>query len=207
MASAVCAATVIASQLAGKTARDAIFLENFDVHRLPILLAVSSALAIVTTFWFARRLARGAPSRIVQATNIMSAGLLVAEWQLLDQLPRPISVVLYIHQTLLGPILVSGFWSIISERFDPHSARRTVGTVGLGATIGGLAGAILAERVAAMIGTSAILPTVAVLQLAAAWQLSTVGRGQAAEVAAEPTEKLAGAAANICSLHSTASSA
>jgi AAA family ATP:ADP antiporter len=198
IAAAVCAAVVIASQLAGKTARDAIFLEYFEVRSLPVLLAISSALAIGTTFWFARRLVRGAPVRVVQLANAVSAALLVAEWLLLEHMPRPISIVIYIHQTLIGPILVSGFWSIVSERFDPRSARKAVGTVGFGATLGGLGGAILAERVAALIGTPAILPTVAVLQLLAAWQLAAVGRGRAEEVAPEgASEELVGAAAQI----------
>ncbi|HEY5938439.1 MAG TPA: hypothetical protein VIU61_27500 [Kofleriaceae bacterium] len=198
MAAAVCAAVVIASQLAGKTARDAIFLQYFEVRSLPMLLALSSALAIGTTFWFARRLVRGAPVRVVQLANAASAALLVVEWLLLDYFPRPISIVIYVHQTLLGPILVSGFWSIVSERFDPHSARRAVGTIGFGATLGGLGGAILAERVAALLGTPAILPTVAALQIIATWQLSTIGRGPAEELAPEaPDEELIGAAAQI----------
>jgi ATP/ADP translocase len=198
ISAAVCAAVVIASQLAGKTARDAIFLEYFSVRSLPVLLAVSSALAIGTTFWFARRLVRGVPMRVVQIANAVSAAMLVIEFLLLDYMPRPISIVVYIHQTLLGPILVSGFWTIVSERFDPRSARKAIGTVGFGATIGGLGGAILAERVAALIGTTAILPTVAALQLIAAWQLSTIGRGRAEEVAPEsPSEELSGAAAQI----------
>ena len=198
ISAAVCAAVVIASQLAGKTARDAIFLEYFSVRSLPVLLAISSALAIGITFWFARRIARGAPMRVVQITNAVSAALLVIEFLLLDFMPRPISIVIYIHQTLLGPILVSGFWSIVSERFDPRSARKAIGTVGFGATIGGLGGAILAERVAAMIGTPEILPTVAALQLIAAWQLSSIGRGRAEEVAPESSsEDLSGAATHV----------
>lgn len=198
IASAFCAAVVIASQLAGKTARDAIFLQYFEVRSLPLLLALSSALAIGTTFWFARRLVRGAPVRVVQLANAVSAALLVAEWLLLDHMPRPVSIAIYIHQTLLGPILVSGFWSIVSERFDPRSARHALGTIGFGATLGGLGGAILAERIAALVGTPEILPTVALLQVVATWQLSTIGRGRAEELAPEaPDEELLGAASQI----------
>lgn len=199
-AAALCAAVVIASQLAGKAARDAIFLERFPVTRLPVLLAISSALAIGTTFLFARRLARNSPVRVVQATNVVSALLLVVEWSLLERFPRPIATTIYIHQTLLGPILVSGFWSIISESFDPRTARRVVGTIGSGATIGGFAGALLAERVAALLGTEAILPTVASLQLFASWRLGAIGRGRAAQPTAptsDPTDEIAGTVTSI----------
>lgn len=199
VAATICAAVVVASQLAGKAARDAIFLERFPVEWLPVLLAVSSALAIGTTFLFARRLSRGAPVRIVQITNLVSALLLVVEWMLLERFPRPVATFIYVHQMLLGPILVSGFWSIISETFDPRTARRVVGTIGIGATLGGLVGAILAERVAAMLGTEAILLTVAGLQLFAMWRLASIGRGNAAR-APESTvdaEQIAGAASSI----------
>lgn len=177
LAATACAAVVLASQLAGKAARDAIFLEQFEVKSLPILLAVSSALAIATTFLIARRLSRGAPVRVVQLANATSAGLLVVEWMLLDVVPRPAAIVIYVHQTLLGPILVSGFWSVVSECFDPRTARRFVGTVGTGATVGAVLGAVIAERVAALAGAHALLPTVAALQLVAGWRLAVVGRG------------------------------
>src|SRR5688500_10513015 len=124
---------VLASQLAGKAARDAIFLDNFPVTNLPLLLAVSSALAIGMTFVFARRLRRGIPVRVVRIANVISAVMLVAEWALLDVFPRPVAIIIYMHQTLLGPILVSGFWSVVSECFDPRTARRVLGTIGTGA--------------------------------------------------------------------------
>ena len=47
-------------------------------------------------------------------------------------------------------MLGSGFWLIASERFDPHTARQQFGHItGLG-TLGGLVGALVAERVAAL---------------------------------------------------------
>jgi hypothetical protein len=187
-AAATCAAAVLASQLAGKAARDAIFLQRFPVTNLPLLLAVSSALAIGTTFMFARRLARGVPARVVQLANVSSAVVLVIEWLLLDHFPRPVATVLYMHQTLLGPILVSGFWSIVSECFDPRTARRVVGSIGTGATVGGFLGAVLAERVAALAGTSALLPTIAALQLFATWRLGVFARNGSAVVAVDDGE-------------------
>lgn len=173
----LCAVVVLASQLAGKAARDAIFLQRFSVTNLPLLLAVSSALAIAVTFLFARTLRRGIPVRVVQIANVVSAALMIVEWALLAQFPRAIATIVFMHQTLLGPILVSGFWSVVSECFDPRTARRVLGTVGTGATVGAVVGAVLAERVAALAGTDMLLPTIAGLQLLATWRLSRVGRG------------------------------
>jgi ATP:ADP antiporter, AAA family len=184
-AATTCAAAVLASQLAGKAARDAIFLQQFPVTNLPLLLAVSSALAIATTFLFARRMSRGVPAKIVQAANLGSAALLIVEWALIDRFPRPVATLIYMHQTLIGPILVSGFWSIISECFDPRTARRVIGTIGTGATVGGLIGAVLAERIAALAGTPALLLAIAGLQLAATWRFGVLARCGTAAVAVD----------------------
>jgi AAA family ATP:ADP antiporter len=176
-AATLCAVVVLASQLAGKAARDAIFLQRFAVTNLPLLLAVSSALSIGFTILFAHRLRRGIPVRVVQLANVISAMLMLVEWQLLPYFPRPVATIVFMHQTLLGPILVSGFWSIVSECFDPHTARRVLGTIGTGATVGAVVGAVIAERVAAMFGTEMLLPTIAALELLATWRLTRVGRG------------------------------
>ncbi|MBA3817590.1 MAG: hypothetical protein H0X17_01750 [Deltaproteobacteria bacterium] len=186
VAATSCAAVVLASQLAGKAARDAIFLEQFAVTNLPLLLAVSSALAIGITFFFARQLTRGIPVRVVRIANAISAVLLVAEWALIDYFPRPVATVVYMHQTLLGPILVSGFWSVMSECFDPRTARRVLGTIGTGATVGAVAGAVLAERIAALAGTHTLLLAIAALQLIASWRLAAVAGIAPTTTATEP---------------------
>ncbi len=175
-AAAATATVVLASQLCGKAARDAIFLGQFEVTNLPMLLAISSALAIGSTLFFARKLTQGVPTRVVQIANFVSAVLLVAEWALLGQFPRAVATVVYIHQMLLGPILVSGFWSIVSECFDPRTARKVLGIVGGGATVGAVLGAAIAERVAALVGAEALLPTVALLQLVAMWRVGVLGQ-------------------------------
>ena len=64
-------------------------------------------------------------------------------------------------------------WSVdsgpsISERFDPRTAKRTIGRIAAGGAFGGILGGALTERVAAMAGITATLPLLAVLHLAAA---------------------------------------
>lgn len=175
-AAAATATVVLASQLCGKAARDAIFLGQFEVTNLPMLLAISSALAIGSTLFFARKLTQGVPTRVVQIANVVSAIMLVTEWALLGQFPKVVATVVYVHQMLLGPILVSGFWSIVSECFDPRTARKVLGIVGGGATIGAVLGAAIAERVAALLGAEALLPTVALLQIIAMWRVGVLGK-------------------------------
>ena len=70
-----------------------------------------------------------------------------------------------------GPILGSGFWLIASERFNPRSAKQSFGGITAAGTLGGLAGGLLAERVAAVFGLAAVLPMLAVINALSAWQI------------------------------------
>ena len=42
-----------------------------------------------------------------------------------------------------GAVLISGFWSVVNERFDPHTAKQVVGRIAAGATVGGLLGGVV----------------------------------------------------------------
>jgi len=67
-------------------------------------------------------------------------------------------------------MLGSGFWLIVTEHFDPYTARRTFGRFGAAGTLSGLVGALVADRVATMFGVSAMFPVLAALNLVCAWQ-------------------------------------
>ncbi|RPH66831.1 MAG: hypothetical protein EHM78_22755, partial [Myxococcaceae bacterium] len=76
------------------------------------------------------------------------------------------AVAVYLHVASLGSVLISWFWSLINERFDPRTARRYVARIAGGATLGGLLGGILAERLAKPVGLTGMLPVLAGLHLA-----------------------------------------
>jgi len=68
-------------------------------------------------------------------------------------------------------LLGSGFWLVLSERFDPRTAKRTFGQIAGAGTLGGLLSALLAERVGALFGVAAMLPVLAVFHFFSAWQI------------------------------------
>src|SRR5215468_40487 len=183
---ALCAALVIASQTAGKAARDALFLSQFHVTKLPALLIASALLSIAASLWMARTMTKSSPATVVPLLNITSALLLIGEWLLYSSFPGAIAIALYVHMSVIGAILVSGFYSVVSERFDPRSARSAIGTIGAGSTLGGILGAVLAERTGAFLGTAAVLPVLAGLQLVAGWRIAVLARTHA--VPPKPSE-------------------
>jgi hypothetical protein len=187
LAAALCAASMIAHQVGGKATRDAFFLSSFPVTSLPVMLIGAALVSIVVVLWTARMLTRVGPFRFVTWAFVASAVLQLALWSMNDGFPRLTSVLVYLHIASFGSILVSGFWSAVDEHFpDPRTARQQISRIGVGATLGGLAGGLLAERVAAMVGTASMLLVLAGLHLICAglaWRVRPAQDTDTAQVA------------------------
>lgn len=156
-----CAFAIIATQVAGKATRDALFLTNFDISALPLALMASALLSIGLVLFVARGMALLGPSRVIPPFFFASGLLLVGEWVFAMHDAKLGSVVVYLHVAVIGSILISGFWSIINESFDPRTAKRSIGRIVGGATLGGLFGGFLADRVGTHAGILWVLPIVA----------------------------------------------
>ena len=170
------AIAVIASFVAGRAARDAILLANFDVSSLPLFIGISAVLSIPLVLVTGRLMVRYGPEHLMPFLNAVSSVLLIVEWALLRREPAIAAVVTFLHLSSLGVVLVSGFWSIINELFDAHAAKRQIGRIGMAATLGGIAGGLGAERVAVHLQPGSILLVLAALQAVCAVVLFLLGR-------------------------------
>jgi hypothetical protein len=171
----ISALIVVASFIAGKAERDAILLARFDIKLLPIFIGISAVISLPIILVAGRLMARFGPARLVPALNVASAALAIGEWLFLPHYPRLIAVIAFFHLATSGAVLVSGFWSIVNERFDVQSAKRHIARIGIGATFGGIFGGIIAERAAVHLPSDMILLVLAGLQLASAVTLYLFG--------------------------------
>ena len=104
------------------------------------------------------------------ATMLLMAGAIACE--LLLGLPagvfaatrrgRPVDrgamvMLVYIHVVALGAIVLSGFWSLLNERFDPRSGKKYFGRIAGVGTLGGIVGGVVAERFAVLFPPATIL--------------------------------------------------
>lgn len=165
---AVGAAAIIAQQTAGKVTRDTLFLSSHDADALPWAMLWAAGLALLGVLLLSRAQVRHGPGRVVSLLALVSGGLFTVEAMAQPWAPSLVAYVVYVHVAVAGAATISGFWSVINERFDPHAARRCVARVALGATAGGVLGSLLAERVAAYLGTGALLGLLAVLSFGCA---------------------------------------
>ena len=176
----VLASTVaIAFQLAAKATRDALFITSFGVTLLPRMVVTAAVLSLLVTLWTARRLAQQGPARLVPRLFVGSAILLVLEWLLTFGSLRAAAFLVYLHVTALGALLVSAFWALVNESFDPRSARRAVGLITAGASAGGILGGVLTERMGTAFSASSMLPVLALLHLSAAVLVQPLARSSA----------------------------
>ena len=174
------AAALIAQQVASNAVRDALFLTWFEVTSLPYFMGAAAVLAIPAAESSGRLLARFGPARFVPCILGVSSVLFLVEWRLLGAHPRLASGLVYFHASVLGAIGISAFWSLLNERFDPHSAKALMARVAAAATLGGLAGGVGAERVAALMSQGALFTLLGLSAGASVVGSAVIGRGMPA---------------------------
>ena len=172
------AGIMLAHQVASKAFRDATFLSAWPATALPGMTLVTAALVLALVPLFSRLLARFSPLSIVTLGFVASAAGHLIEWNSYGQ-SRAIAVVIYLHLAGVSALLLSGFWSLIAERFDPAAARAAYGRIAASGTLGGVVGSIAADRVAAAARLDAVLPLLAALHIGCALGLVALRRAPA----------------------------
>src|SRR5689334_8405998 len=155
------AGIMLAHQVASKAFRDATFLSAWPATALPVMTLVTAALVLALVPLFSRLLARFSPLTIVTLGFGLSAVGHLFEWNAYGG-GRALAVLIYLHLAGVSALLLSGFWSLIAERFDPAAARAAYGRIAASGTLGGVAGSIAADRVAAT-GLDSVLLLLAAL--------------------------------------------
>jgi hypothetical protein len=185
------AALAIAHQVAGKSLREGLFLSTYAVADLPKVMLGSALGAIPIVLLVARLMTRHGPDTLTPVLFVASALLSLVEWAFLPEFPRAIALAVYLHVSIGGALLVSAFWSVVNERFDPHTMKRLIGRITASATLGGLLGGAAMERVVHWLSLRSALPVVAGMCLLGAlgtWRLaaSAPAPGSPASRAQEP---------------------
>ena len=194
LAALVTASALIMQQVGGNAIRDGLFLSFYSVQSFPYLIAGAALCALVAAPLAGRLLTRLGPARAVPRVIAAHAALFLVEWLLLGPQPRIVAVLLYLHSSVLGGIAISSFWSLLNERFDPHTAKPLLAKVAGAATFGGLLGGLGAERVAALLPEGALLPLLALISAGCVGGVMVLGKGAPAHRApVEDTATPAGA--------------
>jgi AAA family ATP:ADP antiporter len=170
--SALAWGVVTALTVTGKSTRDALFCAYFPAAELPKAMVAGAALSAICALSCAR-LSRGkGPGRVLPILLFLNAICFLAEHAALAAAPRATALLLYLHVSGVSGLFISGFWSVVNERFDPHALRLSISRIGLGGTLGGFVGGLTAERIAAWTDARHTLLELAVLSAFGAWAIS-----------------------------------
>lgn len=181
---------MLAHQVAGKAVRDSFFLSNYPASDLPKMVIAAAAATVLFVLLFARAMGRLGPQRLVPAGFFISSMLHIAEYRVMAGNPSLWSVLIYLHIVALGAILLSGFWSLMAETFDPRSAKQIFGRITGAGTLGGIAGGLMAERIAALFSAGSVLLLLAALHLLCTGVLLSVRSSASGSRRAESREHI-----------------
>jgi AAA family ATP:ADP antiporter len=174
---AIASALIIAQQVAGKATRDALFLSHFSATKLPPMMGVAAVASLFVAAWLARVLTRYTPARVVPLVFGVGSAVLLALWGLSFVSPRSSAIALYLYTAIFGASLISAFWSLVGETFDPHTSRRAMTAITSGGALGGLLGGLAAWRLSSLVAVPTMLPLLAALNAVSAWGTLRVGQG------------------------------
>ena len=159
---------VLGHHVAARSLREGVFLGTFSVAQLPKAMLGAAMAAIPMALLVTRWMTRFGPGRLTPILFVLSALGSFGEWWFLPIAPKPVAIALYLHVSIGSALLVSAFWSIINERFDPHTLKSVVGRIGGASTFGGLLGGAMMERVAHWLSPRTSLIPIGALALGAA---------------------------------------
>lgn len=118
----------------------------------------------------------------IPVTQAGMAGLLVVFWLLFTTIGQDwVAVGFYLLALILGILLISQFWTLANDVYDPRQAKRLFGFIGGGASLGGATGAGLTAFLVESVGAkNMLLLSAAIMGLCVAIVLFILKREQAA---------------------------
>lgn len=173
----IAAFALIAQQVASKAIRDGFFLSHFSATELPRVMVAAAGLAVVVVLGVGKLMGRFSPRRVAPVLIALHAGLFVAEWGVARVNPRVAAAVVYLHTAAFGAAVISAFYSSVNERFDPHTARKVISRIAVGATAGGVVGGLGAWQLSTRAEVADLLPVLAGIGAVAIVALAIFARG------------------------------
>jgi HEAT repeat protein len=167
----------------------AMFLNKFDIDRLPALYILIAALGGVLAYLYSKLAARTSLRIAVFWTMAISVACLVAMWALIH-IPWMVYA-LNVWVSLFSIVLVSQGWLVASNIFDTRQAKRVYPLLGMGMVLGAAFGGEFTNRTAMVIGTRNLLLACAVMvifayaafRVAVSQARGSVAQARAAEAA------------------------
>ena len=168
--------TMVGWQVGARAVRDAVFLTEYDVSVLPHIVIASSLISVALVPLVSRLIGALTPARFVPAAFACSALSMALLSALYPRSAPMAAILLYLQVAAVGAVLISGFWSVVNEAFDPRTAKLLIGRIGAAASAGGLLRGFAAAQLAGRAPVGAILLGLAGLHVVCGLLVRRVGQ-------------------------------
>jgi ATP:ADP antiporter, AAA family len=171
------------------------FISALGADNLPYVLLAAGILIGVLMQGYGRVVARIPRRWVIPAAQAGIVAILVVFWLLFATGAAWVPVAFYVFGLILGILLISQFWTLANDIYDPREAKRVFGFIGGGASLGGATGAAITAITVGRVGTdNLLLVSAVVLSACAAIVTAIVKRQQVAHTvaAAQPDEEAVG---------------
>ena len=165
--SAITFGSLLASIMVSQPVRDALALDG-DVDQIPWLWTGTFVVFLFVAPLWGKAVTHD-PRRVVPRAFHLFAGCALIFFALMRAEIAPLATgyTFYIWSSVLNMLLVSAFWSLLADLFDPDTAKKLYGPISAGGTIGAFAGPFLTRFSLEYVDADAMFVLIAVfLELA-----------------------------------------
>ncbi len=135
----------------------AIFLNKFDIDKLPWLYVLIAGVGGVLAYFYTRLAVKSSLKTAVNFATIFSIAVLVAFWYLISLNIGWIVYAFNIWVSLFSISLVAQGWLIAANLFTTREAKRLYGILGVGSVIGAAFGGTFTAFMVRVIGTTNLI--------------------------------------------------
>ena len=135
-----------------------VFIAEFGAENLPFMILVAGPLTAGIMQVYTVAIARLPKRWVIQITQVGIVALLIGFSLVFRVGGNWLSATsLYLFRLILGVLLLSQFWTLANDIYDPRQAKRFFGFIGGGAALGGLAASFLVRQTVDRVGLDNLL--------------------------------------------------
>ncbi len=155
------------------------FITALGADNLPYVQLAAGVLIGVVMQLYGQAAGRIPRRWVMPVTQAGQVALLVLFWFLFRTDANWVSVAFYVLGLILGILLISQFWTLANDIYNPRQAKRLFGFIGGGASLGGATGAAITAIAVEEVGTNnLLLVSAAILAVCVAIVTAIVRRQQ-----------------------------
>ncbi len=144
---------IIASHTIVKSIRDALFIHRVGASKLPYVYIGIALIAGIVVQGYSRLARLTRRNRMIIGSNLFFMSNILVFWWLFRYDWGWLSYTLYIWAGIFSPISASQFSLIANDIFNPRQAKRLLGPIFSGGTLGGLLAGAVSRGIVHSIGT------------------------------------------------------